>query len=157
MKPSLVKDEVISEFNLRAFFPYKIRVFYRMVSHSVEKLYGPKFGLSAPEWRTMAVLGPNNTMSASEIVERSSMTKVIVSRAIKSLQTSGLMRRDINGDDKRKVVLRLTQQGNAIFTELAPKLLELEMKLLDGIPYKDVLKMLEIMDKIQDNIQKNKN
>ena len=99
-----------AEFNLRSFFPYLVRVFYRAVSSSVSEVYASRYGLSVSEWRTMAVLGPQRAMSATEIVEQSSMDKVNVSRAIKGLRRAGYLRRDINGDDRRRAVVRLTSQ-----------------------------------------------
>ena len=153
---SLASNEVvdISVFDLHMFFPYQVRVFYKTISDSISNIYGPQYALSAAEWRTMAVLRPNNTMSASDIVERSSMTKVAVSRAIKSLQAKSLIKRDIDGDDKRRVALRFTHLGDDIFAKLIPLVLQLEVDLLEGIPPKDIEKLLEVMDKISRNAEK---
>lgn len=142
------------EFNLHEFFPYLVRVYYRAVSNSVSDLYGTLFGLSVSEWRTMAVLGPQGTLSASEIVERSSMDKVNVSRAIKKLQKTGYLKRDIDGKDKRKAVLRLTQEGRKIYLALIPMIKELESDLLDSLTSDEVEQLKSLMGKVRLNAEK---
>jgi len=89
------------EYIFNTLFPYQVRVYYRAVSDAIAQVYNSMFDLSVSEWRVMAVLSSNNVLSAGEIVTRSSMTKVNVSRAIKNLHKKGLLKRDINGDDKR--------------------------------------------------------
>ena len=142
------------EFNLHKFFPYLVRVYYRAVSSSVSNLYGTQFGLTVSEWRTMAVLGPHDTLSASEIVDRSSMDKVNVSRAIKKLQKTGYLKRDIDGDDKRKAVLRLTKEGRKIYLALIPMVQELEDDLLNGLTKEEIVQLKSLMEKVRHNALK---
>jgi DNA-binding MarR family transcriptional regulator len=149
------QNETSSEaFNLTEFFPYLVRIFYRSVSSSVSDLYGSLFGLSVSEWRTMAVLGPHGTLSASEIVERSSMDKVNVSRAIKKLQKTGYLKRDIDGNDKRKAVLRLTEEGRKIHLALIPMIKDLEQNLLEGLTKEEVEQLKFLMEKVRLNAEK---
>lgn len=101
----------------------------------------------------MVVLKPNQILSAGEIVEQSSMTNVDVSRAINSLKKSGLLKRDINGDDKRRAALRLTNAGVAVFDELIPLAKKLEKKLLDGLSEDEIRSMLLTMEKIRANAE----
>lgn len=142
------------EFTLHNFFPYLVRVYYRAVSGSVSKIYGAKFDLSVSEWRTMAVLGPYGVLSATEIVERSSINKVNVSRAIKSLQKRGYLKRDIDGEDKRKAVLRLTAEGRRTYTLLIPMIIAHEDQLLDGMSAEEVTTLIRLMAKVQKNAEK---
>ncbi|WP_169569384.1 MarR family winged helix-turn-helix transcriptional regulator [Sneathiella limimaris] len=142
------------EFELGSFFPYLVRIFYRSVSSSVSNIYATRFNLSVSEWRTMAVLGSHGILSASEIVEQSSMDKVNVSRAVKALQKRGFLKRDIDGDDKRKAVLRLTDNGREAYQILAPLLLDLESTLLEGLSEEEVATLLRLMEKVRENANK---
>ncbi len=139
-------------FDLRSFFPYQVRVFYQVVSDSVMRIYGPLYGLSVSEWRTMAVLG-TCVLSASEIVERSSMDRVAVSRAIKGLRDAGLLKRDIDGDDRRRAVLRLTAKGAAVFNDLIPRVKELERSLLEGLTAEEQRTLLSLMQRVSQNAE----
>ncbi len=140
-------------FDLRAFFPYLVRVYYQSVSASVSDIYGPLYGLSVSEWRTMAVLGTHQVLSASEIVERSSMDRVAVSRAIKSLREAGLLKRDIDGDDRRRAVLRLTEKGVGVFNDLIPRVLDLERRLLEGLSPEERDTLLALMERVRANAE----
>jgi len=143
----------LTEFDLHKFFPYMVRVFYRSVSDSISHIYTSKFNLSVSEWRVVVTLGTNNVFSASEIVERSSVTKVNVSRATKSLHKRGLLKRDINGTDKRRAALRLTAEGKEIYTTLVPLVTALEEELLDGLTQKEFDMLISLMAKIQKNAE----
>jgi DNA-binding MarR family transcriptional regulator len=138
-------------FDLRSFFPYRVRILYRAVSSSVTHIYSSLFGLSVSEWRTMAVLGPHRAMSASEIVEQSSMDKVNVSRAIAGLRKSGMVKRDVDGDDRRRSVLRLTERGCEVYGILVPKVLDLEERLLNGLTTDERKTLLTLMEKVRLN------
>ncbi len=143
------EDEILEGFDLHSFFPYQVRVFYRAVSQSVSNIYGSRYGLTVPEWRAMAVLGPYGTLSASEIVQRSSMDKVNVSRAIKGLQKANFLKRDIDGEDKRRAVLRLTKEGREAYSILVPLVKNLEANLLDGLTDLEKEMLTALMDKIR--------
>lgn len=82
------------------------------------------------------------------------MTKVNVSRATKSLQKRGLLKRDINGTDKRRAALRLTAEGKEIYTVLVPLVTALEVELLDGLTQDEFDMLLRLMSKVRSNAEK---
>ncbi len=141
------------DFDLSSFFPYLVRIYYRAVSSSVTDIYATLFGLTVSEWRTMAVLGPYGVLSASEIVAGSSMDKVNVSRAIARLRKGGLLKRDIDGDDRRRSVVRLTDKGREVFRILVPKVLELEEKLFEGLTHQERHTLIRLMAKVRANAE----
>ncbi|MTI16150.1 MarR family transcriptional regulator [Rhodobacteraceae bacterium RKSG542] len=135
-------------FELGTFFPYRVRKFATTVSEALQQIYSVEYGLTTSEWRTMAILGTKNILSASEIVERSSMDKVNVSRAVQSLRSRGYLKRDIDGDDRRKSVLRLTDEGIRVFDDLIPKVRAVEERLLKDLSESDLLIMMDLMERI---------
>lgn len=141
------------QFELNAFFPYLVRIFYRSVITSVSRVYSSRYGLSVSEWRTMAVLGASGALSASEIVERSSMDKVNVSRAIKALREREFLKRDIDGDDRRRAVVRLTERGREVFHDLVPLVSEVEDGLLAGLTRAERATLLGLMEKVRHNAE----
>jgi len=143
-----------TDFDLPSFFPYLVRVYYRSVSESVAQIYTSRFNLTVSEWRVIAVLGPDRILSASEIVVRSSVTKVNVSRATKGLQKRGLLKRDINGEDKRRAALRLTDEGKKIHATLVPLVTALEEELLLGLSDQEIKTLLSLMQKVRCNAER---
>ncbi len=148
---SSAKDQ--EEFQLGSFFPYKVRVFGTAVSTAVSSVYRERYGLSVSEWRTMSILGHTQALSASEIVERSSMDKVNVSRAVQSLRKKELLRRDIDGEDRRKSVLRLTEKGLAVFNDVIPLVRNVEAALTENLTADEEAVLLSLMEKVQKNAE----
>ncbi|WP_208985649.1 MarR family transcriptional regulator [Pseudovibrio sp. Ad26] len=141
------------DFQLGSFFPYKVRVFGTAVSTAVSSVYRERYGLSVSEWRTMAILGRNQALSASEIVERSSMDKVNVSRAVQALRKKEFLRRDIDGEDRRKSVLRLTEKGLAVFNDVIPLVRDVEAALTENLSAEEQAVLLTLMEKVQKNAE----
>lgn len=155
--PTLETEDLQKEmenFDFTSLFSYSVRVFYQSVSSSVAKFYETEYNLTASEWRTMIILGPHNCMAAKEIVTASSMDKVTVSRAVVSMQKKALLKRDIDGDDKRKSALRLTKAGRDVYFSLLPKVLKLQNRLVDGLSEDELQTFLATMDKISANALK---
>ena len=150
-KPHTANDRRAEDFQLATYFPYLVRTYYRAVSQSVRNVYTDDFGLNVNEWRTMAVLNDFEPLSAKEIVARSSMDKVNVSRAISGLQKSGLLERHVDPTDRRRVLLRLTRQGKQIMRELIPHILDIEQNLLAGLSEGEQDTLKALMKKVSDN------
>ena len=141
-------------FDLACFFPYQVRVFYQAVSTSVSEVYSEAYELSVAEWRVMAVLGPHQSMSANEITNRSSMNKVNVSRAVSRLRKRGFLKQDIDGDDRRRSVLHLTDAGKEAFANLVPQVRQVEAQLLEGLDSQEIETLTQLMNKVRANAEK---
>ena len=144
----------IPDFDLQSFFPYQVRVFYKAVSQSVTDIYASRHGLTVQEWRVMAVLGNDQPLTAGELVDRSSMDKVQISRAIKRLEETGLLHREEDREDRRRVILTLSVRGNAIFEELVPLVLDLERDLMAGLDEGECAQLLSLMGKVRANAER---
>lgn len=143
----------LDSFDLSTFFPYQVRVFYREVSHSIAEIYTNAHNLTTYEWRAMAVLGNHQPLSASEVVEHSSLDKVQISRAIKGLIKHGFLERKVDKADRRRVNLLLTDRGNAVYSELVPMVLKREQEILSGLSSDEVKTLTTLMSKVRVNAE----
>ncbi len=148
-----MKQKTPERFNLESFFPYLVRIYYRAVSHAVTSIYERDYGLTVSEWRAMAVLGNDQPLSAGEIVTRSSIDKVRVSRAIAGLTKAGYLERRVDEDDRRKVALQLTRSGQAVFEELVGKVLVLEDQILAGLSDEEKEQLVNLMARVRTNAE----
>lgn len=140
-------------FELETFFPYLVRVFYADVTSALSAVYQRDYGLMPAEWRTMAILGSAPAgLQASEIVARSSMDKVVVSRAVKRMEERGLLTRETNAADGRSFLLQLSEEGRAAFEDLGPKLLLVEEQMLAGLTPTEISGFLNVTQKIRTNL-----
>lgn len=138
-----------SSFALEAFFPYQVRIFYLQVSQTVSDIYSSRHGLTVSEWRTLAVLGNHQPLSASDVVQRSSIDKVRVSRAIQGLLKRDLLQRLVDPDDRRRVNLHLTEKGQQVFADLVPRIRALEQQLLGCLSPDEQQTLSALMTKVR--------
>lgn len=118
---------------LERFLPYQLNVLMDVVSRSLSKLYGGRYGLSVPEWRVVATLGQYRTMTAKQIGAHSRMNKTRVSRAVSALEERNLVHRDKNARDRREAFLSLSEEGQVIYDDLAVRAAEFADTLLEAL------------------------
>ncbi len=119
--------------DLERFLPYRLSVLSNRISADIARLYDTRHGLAIPEWRVIAVLAKRPGLSATEVAQRTAMDKVAVSRAVSSLLDADRIMREIDADDRRKSVLRLSAAGRALYEDIAPKALAYEQRLLGSL------------------------
>ncbi len=119
--------------DLERYLPFRLSVLANRVTRAVARVYSQNFHLSAPEWRTMAVLGRYGAMSANSVVEQTAMDKVRVSRAVARLLAHGRVSRRTDPDDRRRAILDLTPEGRAVYAKVVPMVLAVERELLSDL------------------------
>ena len=107
-------------FDLSAFLPYQIAVAASRISRRFAERYKAEFGLSLPEWRVLAHLAQSDAVSVREIHARVDMDKSKVSRAAARLESAGLIEKRENGEDRRLLDMRLTDQGRDLIARIVP-------------------------------------
>jgi DNA-binding MarR family transcriptional regulator len=123
--------------DLERFLPYRLSVLSNRISQEIAGLYAARFSLNVTEWRLLAVLGRFPDLTATELVERTAMDKVAVSRAVASLLAEGRLIRKVDGDDRRRARLRLSAKGYRIYDEVAPLALAYQQQLLKDLSTDD--------------------
>lgn len=120
-------------FALESFVPYRLSVLTNIVSRTIGRLYGERFGLGIPEWRVMAVLGRFAPLSSTEVCARTAMDKVRVSRAVERLRRAKLVEQAVDTQDRRRSRLKLSASGHRMHDSIVPMALAAEALLLDGL------------------------
>jgi DNA-binding MarR family transcriptional regulator len=122
-----------ADFNIRKFLPSRLTALSNRLTRRAARLYTERFKLSAPEWRTMAVLGQQGAMSVNAVIVETTMDKVRVSRAVAKLLKAGLITRDADPRDRRYAVLGLTASGRELFQQVVPLIEDAEAELLAAL------------------------
>lgn len=138
-------------FELSEFFPYQVRVFYAHVSSSIAAVYQAQYDVSPAEWRCLAILSAGSCLTAAEIVLRSSMDKVTVSRAISKLRQRKWVAERSNRKDKRSKLVSLTADGQDILADLMPKVMMVEKALLNDIDPDDLATFYKVVAQVSEN------
>lgn len=134
------------ELDLEHFLPYRLSVLSNLVSSAIAAIYAERYALGMTEWRVLAVIGPSPGLTASEVVERTAMDKVAVSRAVDRLVKSERISRREDSSDRRRSRLRLTRQGRAVYAQVVPAALALEQRLLCSLSPADRKELDRLLD-----------
>lgn len=118
---------------LQQFLPYRLAVLADAVSRSMAAVYRHRFELSRDEWRLLAVLGEHGPLQAAEAGQITTLEKMQLSRALRSLASRGLVARTTDARDRRHVMVALQPAGKALLRQVAPMVLAREAYLLEAL------------------------
>ncbi len=138
---------------LDAFIPYRLSYTSNLVSDVVARAYDAQFGLRIPEWRMIAVTAENDGITQQAISERTRMDKVTVSRAAIALAERGLLARAPNPADRRSHLLVLTEAGQALYAQVAPRALALEREMFAQFDADELARFVAMLRRIDDVAQ----
>lgn len=119
------------------------------VSGLIARAYEDRFGLTVPQWRLLCVLAEDGRLSQVQIVARTVMDKVTVSRAAHGLAKRRLVTRSQNKADARSHVLTLTPEGRGLHAEIAPLALAYEAALIAGLAPEEVTLLKRLLGRLQ--------
>ena len=130
------------------YLPFRLSVASNGVSRLIARAYEDRFGLTIPQWRVMAVLAEGD-MTPQQVVSRTVMDKVSVSRAARELVARSLLARDANAADGRSHLLSLTPMGRSLHAEIAPLAKAYEAALLAGLAPSEVATLKRLLVRLE--------
>ncbi len=122
-----------------------------MLSNRIGKAFAAELenrDITVAEWRVLLTLAQHQPASGKAITGRWAMDKMAVNRAIKSLQTHGLIKKEMNQADKRVIDLRLTEAGQKLYATLVPIANQRYHKLLAGLDKQEEKQLRETLLKM---------
>jgi DNA-binding MarR family transcriptional regulator len=137
------------ELRLDAYLPYRLSVASNAVSGLIARSYQDRFGLTVPQWRVICVLAEDGGLTQGQIVARTVMDKVTVSRAAQELLKRHLVGRSDHHADGRSHVLALTAEGQRLHAEIAPLALAYEAALISGLAPDEVALLKRLLARLQ--------
>jgi DNA-binding MarR family transcriptional regulator len=114
-------------------------------------------GVTLAQCHTLLGLQEHKFLNLSELSEILCLDKSTVSRTIESLVKCGLVNRSIPDENRRKVVLSLTERGTGICNQINRENDTYFRDLLDSIPEKDLPVFLRSFDTlVKKMVEKNR-
>jgi DNA-binding MarR family transcriptional regulator len=101
--------------------------FSRLDSRQIES-----FGLTQSQFDVIATLGNTSGLTASQLSDRSLVTKGTLTGVIDRLQAKGLLERLPSTTDRRSTIVRLTPDGEAVFRKVFPALVAVQKPFFEG-------------------------
>lgn len=133
---------------LQDFLPYRLSVVTEQVSNLFATRYQERFGLSIQEWRVVAVVGQQGTLSTQQVIEHTGMDRVRVSRAVTRLADKGLLDRHAHPQDQRAQLLRLSRQGHGVYAGIVPLAREMQAALSAALTEAEQRQLDVLLEKI---------
>lgn len=93
-----------------------------------------KRGLRVPEWRVLACLHDRDGAMITHLARLSLVEQSRLTRIIMQMEQRGLVRRQSDPDDGRRVRVYVTDDGRAIMADLVPRARAHEAALLARLP-----------------------
>lgn len=132
-------------FTLENFLPYRILEVAQGISRRVGKVLHDEWDMSVAEWQVLASLARDGAVSVREVEPRTLLDTVAVSRAAKRLTDRKLIKRDVNKQDKRLVVLKTTKRGRDIAAEIGHCVMDMESDFLKGMNVQDRIRLSQLL------------
>lgn len=118
--------------NLNDFWPYQAVVLADQISRYTLSIVRTEAGLNLSQWRVLAAVAEEPGRTAAQVTAITPMDKTIVSRAVSSLITLGLITKTSDTSDKRRSSLSTTPAGQEIYVKVAQHLNSALMDRGDG-------------------------
>lgn len=144
-----MKDQAQSLlFDLSDFMPFQMsviasRVFARVMEDA---------GLQIPEWRIMMALPANQPCSSHDLCILTAMDAARVSRAQRRLEDLQMISVIRDRDDRRRLVVRLSDKGSEEVLRLRSAARDAESDLLDGMEPEDRAQLKTALSALYDRV-----
>ena len=135
-------------FRLGEFLPYQLAVLADVTSEAFAQIYRERFKLTIPEWRVLATVAEAPRVRAKDVGAARHLPKTAVSRAVASLGRRGLLKVDVNADDKRESLLSLSAKGRALHAEIVPYAVAFAEGLVAGLTREERQALRSALDKL---------
>lgn len=113
---------------------------------------GKAHRLSLNEWRVLLVLANHPQVAASEVASFTGLDKMSVSRALAALVREGRVVRKVDGTDKRRLLLRLSAEGERLYERIGVPAKARETSLFRGMGVAEQEQLGSLLDRLVDNL-----
>lgn len=123
--------------------------------HKVSRMYNQKakaHGLTMSIGFILLIVDKEGTPS-TQLGPRMGMEPTSLSRTLKTMETKGYIYREIDKEDKRKVLIFLTPKGVELRKEVRTKVVSFNEKLLKSIPDKKLQAFFDVMEILDEHVE----
>ncbi|NRG18978.1 winged helix-turn-helix transcriptional regulator [Rhizobiales bacterium] len=145
---SLFDSEVAFSEN---YLPFRVLHAARLVERRIAKALSEEFDLSLAEWMVLRALLDADCVSVRDLVPLTGLDTVAISRAATRLSDRRFLKKIINKQDRRLVVLTPSKAGRTLACEVDRKLSDLETAFLKGLGVQERVRLGQLLGAIIDS------
>lgn len=106
-------------------------------------------GLPQPTFTALAVIdGASEPLTPSEISARALGAAAAMTATLDALEYRGWIRRMPNPDDRRSVLVEITDEGRVIADRVLPGIRDIELRTMVGLTESEQRELLRLLDKV---------
>jgi len=140
--------EDLFEFPLESSLGFLLRDVGRTVGKALAQRIEP-YGASVPIWFLLRLLSENEGLTQREISKRLGIMEPSAVETLRTMEDQGLITRTRNPDDRRKIAVRLTQNGWTLLEQLLPMALQVNELILQAGTPAEVRTMTRILRQLR--------
>jgi DNA-binding MarR family transcriptional regulator len=95
--------------------PYRLLLLARMIDRQTARQLQQEFGVTLAEWRVLAFVCAAGPATATTVGDSGSIDRAEISRSVAKLEAKGLISRQPDPDNRRRLIISPTRAGDALF------------------------------------------
>lgn len=129
---------------------YQIWVLTNLTAKPFAALFGNRFHLNLTEWRVLLTVADRPSLSAQELSDYTGLDKMSVSRVVRHLEAQGRLVRQGSESDRRMRHLDLTDDGWAVYDEIAAAAVAREAQIYATLSPEEIETLHRLLGKLSD-------
>lgn len=110
-------------------------------------------GILTTQWSVLRILWDIEGLTQVELAERMRVEKASLTGVLDAMERRGLIIRERNTDDRRKINITLTAQGRRLKPQLLPHAAKINRKATRGMTEAETLELRRLLAKLIQNLE----
>ena len=119
---------------------YSVKRLELAVRAHLDELLKPA-GITALQYTALTVLEQHDGLPAAQLARRSFVTAQSIADLVRALEQRGLIARERNPENRRELLIRLTEAGRALLAAYADDVLALERRMVSTLTERQVAQL----------------
>lgn len=132
-----------------SFLTFRLDQLSQTAMAKASQVYKERLGLNIRELRVLRAIGDQPGLSSRTLSEATFIEQTLVSKHLRKLVDAGLVQRELESADARRVALHLTAQGEAIRAEADRLGEEMERDFLSVLTREELAQFNRCIDKLR--------
>lgn len=128
---------------------YRFSILAALSTRAMAGMLAERFAITVAGWKALSMIGAFQPISSGAVARRSSMDPDKVTRAVDQLANKGLVAREVDPEDRRRVVLTLTPRGKRAYTEIDGMRRQVDVEFLSVLSDAERKSFFEALDKLE--------
>jgi DNA-binding MarR family transcriptional regulator len=133
--------------DLEKILTYRIARLHQMLSVQATAILAP-FDITLSNWRVLSAIWVEQVETSRQLAEKTGFDPAQISRALHSMEKAGLLRLSNNENDRRILMIEITEGGRDVLEAMLPHMKARYQALLNALEPDEIEIFLRIFDKL---------